>query len=376
MANKNISSVDSIWAQLEKHHGSYIKSYEQIAEDIKVIPTGSYTLDESLGVWGIPRGRLIQLAGRESSGKTFMSLQIIKQWQDMAPHNWAYYIDAEFKFGMDWPIKLGIDISRLKVIPCNDGAEIFTSLLGVPDKKDHNKKTKPGLLDIVHENGGSDETGLGIIVLDSVASIIPPLEAASESGKANMALMGRFLPPELRKLTGMLSKTGVTFIAINQVRVNPGQLYGNPETTPGGNAWRHHCTTMINMSPISGDDKKKKSFMGSDGRPVGHRIRARIDKHSVFMSRGGACEFDIGYVQGVINRNEEVVNLGIKYGLIARPTKMTYEYEDQKWVGKDNIYDYFTDENKYQELVDKIKKTPPPTVVVNDEQEEENNGTD
>lgn len=371
-----MSKAAAMWAKMEKHHGNYLKSYEDISRETKSISTGSHTLDDALGVGGVPMGRIVQFAGRESSGKSFMSFQVMKNWQARHPENWCYFIDAEQKLDLDWWPKLGIDVDRVKILPANDGVEIFTSLCGVPNKKDHTKeKDVPGILDMVKEQGGAEASGLGVIVLDSVASVQPPMEAASAAGKVNMALMGRFLPPELRKLTTLLAQTGVCFIAINQVRVNPGQLYGNPETTTGGSAWKHHCSTMINMSPITPDDKKKKQFMAGGDTPIGHRIRARIDKNSVSMSRGRTCEFDIGYLQGVIHKHEELVELGIKYGLIDRPNNRTYTYNKEKWVGRDNVEAYFADEGNASELLERIKSAPAATVKVV-EKEEEENGTD
>lgn len=372
---KKTSRVDAIWAQMEKHHGDYLLSYEQLTQKSKAVSTNSYALDEALGIWGVPMGRLVQFAGRESSGKTFMSLQVIKKWQELAEHNWAYFIDAEFAFDRDWAEVLGVDMERLKVFPCNDGVEIFTSLTGVPDKKDHTKpKSKPGLLDIIKDNGGAEDTGMGIIVLDSIASIIPPMEASSEPGKNNMALMGRFMPPELRKLTKLLAQTGVMFIAINQVRVNPGQLYGNPETTPGGSAWKHHCSTMINFAQLTAADTRIEN---EHGDPIGHRIKARIDKHKVSMSKGKTCEFDIGYVQGVINQHKELMELGIKHGLIARPNNRTYEYNGNKWVGKDNMAEYFQEETNASKLLEQIRQESAKTIKIVDlEEEESENGTD
>jgi hypothetical protein len=134
---------------------------------------------------------------------------------------------------------------------------------------------------------------------------------------------------------------------------------------------------MINMSQISVEDKKKKQFTRSDDRPIGHRIRARVDKNSVFMSRGGSCEFDIGYVQGVINQGEEIANLGIKYGLIKRPNKMTYKYEEEKIVGRDSLNEYFINQEKANKLLEVIKTTPLPIALMGDdeEQEDSDNGT-
>jgi len=214
----------------------------------------------------------VQFAGQESSGKTYMSLISIAEYQKANPNGWAYYIDAEFTFDSSWAASLGVDLDRVMVYRENNGVKIFERLLGRPSKTSA-VKSKLGLLDMEKEN----PSGLGIIVLDSIASVQPPQEITSEVGKANMALMARFLPPELRKLTPALADTGVVFIGINQVRMDPGVMYGNPESAPGGRALRHACSTMLNFSRIAAKD----SVIENDaGEKIGHHVRVRIDKNN------------------------------------------------------------------------------------------------
>lgn len=351
--NAKKGKADAIWSKLEKSLGGDLcPDREKLSKNSGVIPTGSIALDSGLGIWGLPKGRIIQFAGRESSGKTFMSLQAIKQWQSMAPHNWAYFIDAEYTYDEEWAESLGVDNDRVKVLPSNDGVEIFTSLCGVPHKEPGKPKLKDGLLDIIKNEGGADETGLGIIVIDSIAAIQPPMEAASVSGKNNMALMGRFLPPELRRITPLLAKTGVMLIAINQVRVNPGQLYGNPETTTGGSAWKHHCSVMVNFGALQSGDN-----VITDGNKdqIGHKIRARIDKNKMAPPKK-VCEFDIVYTEGVVNRHIELADLAIKYGVVERPNNRTYVYGGNKWVGKDNFASTLQDEKTAKEVLEAVKE--------------------
>lgn len=350
---KQKSNVDDIWGQLERNFGDdFLKSEEDILKEIEVIPTGSYALDSALTKWGLPMGRIVQFAGKESSGKSFMSLQVIKNWLEKAPHNWAYYIDAEFTYDKSWVKKLGIDDTRIKVLRSNSGIEVFTSLLGVPHKEIGKPKKKLGLLDIVKERGGAKESGLGVVVLDSIAVLQPPQEETSEVGKANMALMARFLPPELRKLVSLVSTTGVLFIAINQIRTNPGQLYGNPDDTTGGRALKHAHTVMINFGQLSGAD----NIMMRKDEQIGHKIRAKIHKDKMSGGLNRFCEFDIIYTKGIVNLEKEIVDLGTKYGVIARPNNRTYEYNGEKFVGKEAIGKYFTDKNKIDEILPKIKE--------------------
>lgn len=323
--------------------------------EIATISTGSYALDDAIGPWGMPRGRIIQYAGKESSGKTFMSLMAIKHWQSLSPNNWAFFIDAECGFNIGWAKILGVDVSpdRLRLLRSNNGAEIFEKLCGVPHKEPGKPKSKLGLLDMVKESGGSDESGLGIIVLDSIAAMAPPLEMASHSGKSNMALLARFLPPELRKITPLLSETGVTFIAINQVRTDPGKMYGDPTSTPGGAAWKHYCSVMVHFLM---SESKDRQIFNESGEQVGHTLKARIDKNRVGPPKR-ICELDVKYVEGVANKHIEIATLATKYGVVKRPNNCTYLYNEEKIVGKDTYYEAVLNNTiPQEELLMKVKE--------------------
>jgi len=363
------TSQESIWIQMEKLYGD--DGMAEI-EAIETLSSGSHVLDDILGLWGNPRGRLVQYAGKQSSGKTLMSLMAIKEWQGKDPKNWAYFIDAECSFDKRWAEMLGVDTSpaKLRVLRSNNGAEIFEKLCGVPHKEPGKPKAKPGLLDIVKERGGADATGLGIIVLDSVAAIAPPLEVASRSGKSNMALMARFLPPELRKIIPLLSETGVMFIAINQVRTNPGQLYGNPEQTPGGAAWNHHCSMMVHFTMRANKDSQ---IIGAEKDvPIGHVVMARIDKNKVAPPKR-KCEFRIQYTKGVVDRCMEIGILGIKYGVVERPNNRTYVYGDQKYVGKDNFFEAIKKNNLAADILSEVVKAKESGILVPEKLDEEEN---
>jgi len=364
MAKKQ-SNSEAIWAQMEKLYGD-----DGLAdiENVEALPSGCIALDDIMGLWGNPRGRLIQYAGKKSSGKTLMSLMAIKEWQKKDPKNWAYFIDAECSFDKRWAERLGVDTSpnRLRILRSNNGAEIFEKLCGVPHKEPGKPKVKPGLLDLIKGRGGADATGLGIIVLDSVAAVAPPLEMASRSGKSNMALMARFLPPELRKIIPLLSETGVMFIAINQVRTNPGQLYGDPTQTPGGAAWDHHCSMMVHFTMREAKDAK---IMGPEKNvPIGHIVMAKIDKNKA-APPNRKCEFRIKYLDGVVDEHIGIGGLGIKYGVVERPNNRTYVYEGEKYVGKDNFFDAIKAKKLGPDMLVKIKKAKESGVIMSDEVE-------
>jgi recombination protein RecA len=331
MMVKNEHKGLEIWNQMEKLYGT--DEFAEISA-VETITSGSHALNDIIGPWGYPRGRVIQLAGKESSGKTLLSLTAIKEWQNLNPKNWALFIDAELAFDKSWAKLLGVDLDRLKIMRTNDGKKIFEYLCGVPHKEYGKAKAKPGLLDMVAEGGGADATGLGIIVLDSVASIMPPMEMTSAVGKANMALMARFLSDTLKKLIDCVSRSGVVFIATNHVRTDPGKLWGDPTTTPGGHAWKHHCSVMVHLIPVEAKDSK---IFDKAGDMVGHTVRVRIDKNRVGPPHR-TCEIRIKYDSGVIDKNVEIGDLAIKYKVVNRPNNRTYEYSEDKWVGKDNFY--------------------------------------
>jgi len=208
-----------------------------------VIRTGSPSLDYALGIGGIPRGRIIQLAGKESSGKTLISLLCMKTWLNEHPENTVMFIDAEFTYDPRWARDLGVDTSRVVVVKTNDAKKIFEGLVGRMKVNQITKKaTKDtkGVLDLVIEGEDPRFKRLGLIVLDSVAAMQTPMEADAIVGKQNMAPMSRFLTTELKKLTPALAEANVAMIFINQIRENPGD--------PGGAGF---CvdpySTMVNI---------------------------------------------------------------------------------------------------------------------------------
>lgn len=344
------NSMEDILRQLRKHHGDegIFAGNESMYTFSDVIPTGSYKLDDALGIWGIPQGHVVQYAGFESSGKTMLSLSTIAEWQKLDKRNWAYFVDAELAFSQSWAEDLGVDLSRLVVLRENNAVKIFETLVGQPNKKDPTKpKVKKGILDLEIENGGS---GLGLIVIDSIAFMIPPGEDTSHVGKANMALMARFLPPELRRITPLLSKTGVSLICINQLRTQPGVMYGNPVHSPGGSALKFACAMMIHLAKIN----KKESLILESGEQVGHHVRARIDKNKKAPPHRVA-EFGIKYFSGVAEKNIELRELGVKYGIINKPNNVTYEFDGRKFKGKDAIDSHLLDDTLHKDLIEGIK---------------------
>jgi len=347
-------TMADVWKELEKQHGDegLFVGNSNMTTYSEAISSGSYALDDALGIWGFPKGHLVQFAGFEQSGKTLLSLTTIAEWQKQNPDNWAMFIDAELSFESAWAESLGVDTSRLMVYRENKASKIIERLTGVPGKPNKStgevKKVKPGVLDIELETGG---TGLGVIVLDSVPSMIVPMEESSRPGKANIALMARFLPPELKKLSPLLTQTGVLFIAINQLRFRPDVMYGDPTSSPGGQALKHVCSQMVNLGMINSKDSR----IEEDNEQVGHHIRAKVQKNKKAPPFRGA-EIAIKYLEGVVDKNVEARDVGARYGIIERPNNKTWILDDIKYSGKDAIAEALMDENLQLSVIERAKE--------------------
>lgn len=343
-------SMMNILSNLRKEFGNdaVFSGDDEVLETAEVISTNSYALDNAIGVLGIPRGRISQMAGAEGSGKSLMALQVVKQWQLKGSTNWALWIDAEYSFNQEWAKLLGVDVSRLLVVQENLGSSIFNMLCGIPNSKNPAKKDKMGFLDELIA-AGTDNT-CGLVVLDSIAAVEPPVEAAYEVAHQNMAAMARFMPAALRRLVPLVHDANVAFVAINQVRVDPGVQYGNPETTPGGKAWKHFCRLMINFSKSFAKDKL---ILDAEEQPIGHTVRAKIQKNSFSIPRD--TEFVLKYLKGVVNHNIEMLDLGIKYNIIERPNNVMYSYGDKKWKGREAAEQALLDKALFNEIWEKVK---------------------
>lgn len=363
-------SMSDIFKQIEKQHGSadlFVGNTESVIED-DVLSTGSYALDDALGIGGFPRAGIIHLAGAQSSGKTMLALSTIAQWQKKDPSHWAVFIDAEYTFDPKWATSLGCDVDRIMVYRENRGAQVFEFLVGQPDPKKTGQKKKKGLLDLEIENGG---TGLGIIALDSIACLQPPLEEASEVGKANMALLARFLPPELRRLTPLLAQTKISLIAINQIR-DTMAMYGDPTSSPGGRALAHANMVMVNFGRITGQDSK----IEVNGEQIGHHVRARVEKNKR-SAPFKVAEFAIEYTKGVVNHENELRILGCKYGIISKPNNKTYIYNGVSYNGKGAMSLALQSPDIQHEIWEKIKEAKKTwTGNTNDGDETTNNETE
>jgi len=283
-------------SQIEKQYGrgSIMKMGDTPIQKIGVISTGSLALDFALGVGGVPRGRVVEIYGPESSGKTTLAQHIVAEAQKAG--GTAAFIDAEHAIDVKYAQNLGIDIDNL--------------LVSQPD-------TGEQALDIMEMLIRSN--ALDVIVIDSVAALVPQAEIDGEMGDQQMGLQARMMSKAMRKMTGILSKSRTCAIFINQIREKIGVIFGNPETTTGGRALKFYSSVRLDIRRIGGIKDK--------GDAVGNRIRVKVVKNKVAPPFRDA-EFDLTFGEG-ISLTGELVDLGVEHNIVDK-SGAWYMYKDQK----------------------------------------------
>lgn len=309
----------------------YKMAHETIGQKLPVISSGTISLDDALSSGGLPKGRLIQYYGAPGSGKTLMVMLAIKEAQLDDPDAQQVFIDAEGTFDPKWAEILGLDLSKIILVEGDtavNGRKCFEMVLGVPkeDAKTHilKGKSKEGLLDKII----SGEFNINLIALDSLGSIIPPGEDTSAVGKMNMALLARFLTTTFRKLSLEVSKAQIPFIIINHKKANM-DPYGVDHTYSGGNTYAHFLSANVYFEPVNRADAK---ILDEKENKIGQTIRATIEK-SKFGPWPRKCEFKVDFGIGVIDAHEEIAQLALDYNVVNKPTSVSHEYGDKKWVG-------------------------------------------
>ena len=288
--------------------GSVMRLGDDIRPPVAVIPTGSVALDIALGIGGLPRGRIVEIFGPESSGKTTVALHAVASAQRAGGN--AAFIDAEHALDPVYAKALGVDTDNLLVSQPDTGEQALE------------------IADMLIRSGGLD-----IIVIDSVAALVPKAEIEGEMGDSHVGLQARLMSQALRKITGALSSTGTTAIFINQLREKIGVFFGNPETTTGGKALKFYASVRI--------DVRRAQTLKDGDQPVGNRTKAKVVKNKMAPPFKQA-EFDILYGQG-ISREGGLLDLGVENGIV-RKSGSWYTYgSDQLGQGKENARAFLRD---------------------------------
>lgn len=358
-----VMSESDAWKHINTMFGESTVFHPHEIEKVDTFTTRSPALDRAMQVGGWARGRIYQLAGKPSSGKTFMALVGMAEWQSRDPENCCAFIDAEYTYDPDWAAMLGVDNDRVLLIKTNDGQKIFTGLVGKPVKNKTTGQVKhiEGLLGMIKAKATMSHTvkdkkitlnlgKMGMIVLDSVAAMQAPLEMESEVGKQNMAPLSRFLTVELKKLTPAVAHSNVCFIAINHVKTKIGELHGNPDTTPGGAAWKHACSVMLMVAPKGGADN---ILLDANEEKYGHKILIKVEKNKLGKPYKKA-EFFIDFTSGVAGIPEQLLDLGCLYGIIHRPNNVTYIIDGERISSKEKALAYIGEKSKV--LEEKIRE--------------------
>ena len=308
--SERLKALQAAMDKIEKNFGkgSIMKLGDDNFESIDVVPTGSIALNAALGVGGYPRGRIIEIYGPESSGKTTLAIHAIAEAQKTG--GIAAIIDAEHAFDRFYAQKLGVDIDNL--------------LISQPDCGEQALEIAEQLI---------RSSAIDIIVIDSVAALTPKAEIEGEMGENKVGLQARLMSQALRKLTSAISKTNTTCIFINQLREKIGIMFGNPETTTGGNALKFYASVRLDIRRVT------QIKEGEDA--IGNQVRVKIVKNKVAPPFRKA-EFDIMFGEG-ISRIGEIVDLGVEYGVIKKSGSF-YSYNDTKLAqGRDRTKQLIAD---------------------------------
>jgi recombination protein RecA len=303
-------ALDLALAQIDKNFGkgSVMRLGDEVRAPIEVIPTGSIALDVALGIGGLPRGRVVEIFGPESSGKTSLALHAVANAQRAG--GIAAFIDAEHALDPDYAKNLGVDTDALLVSQPDTGEQALE------------------IADMLIRSGALD-----ILVIDSVAALVPRAEIEGEMGDSHVGLQARLMSQALRKIAGALNNSGTTAIFINQLREKIGVMFGSPETTTGGKALKFYASVRLDIRRIE--------TLKDGGEAVGNRTRVKVVKNKVAPPFKQA-EFDILYGKGV-SREGSLIDMGVEQGIL-RKSGAWYTYEgDQLGQGKENARKFLRD---------------------------------
>ena len=318
-ADEKKKALEHAMSMIEKTYGAgaIMRLGQQKKIDIEAIPTGSMTLDLALGVGGVPRGRIVELYGPESSGKTTVALHIIAEAQKRGGE--AAFIDVEHALDPKYAKALGVNIDNL--------------LVSQPDSGEQALEIAEALI----RSGAID-----VLVVDSVAAMTTKAEIDGEMGDNHVGQLARLMSQAMRKLTSVVSKTGCVAIFINQIREKIGVMYGNPETTPGGRALKFYASVRM--------DVRKGEVIKDNGMPIGNRMKVKVVKNKV-APPFRECEFDNIYGKG-ISRDGEVLDLAIDLDIIKKSGSW-FSYNGQKLgQGRDNVKQQLMENEEFRKQVE------------------------
>ena len=317
-------ALDSVILQLEKQFGkgSVIKMDQKLSQDIDVIPTGCLTIDKALGIGGIPKGRIVEIYGPESSGKTTVALTLVAESQKLG--GTCAYIDAEHALDPSYAEKIGVNISELYVSQPDtgeQGLEICEALV------------RSGAVDLV--------------VIDSVAALTPKAEIDGEMGDSFIGLQARLMSQALRKLTAIVSKTNTCVIFINQLREKVGVMFGSPETTPGGKALKFYSSIRL--------DVRKTDTIKNGDEVVGNKTKIKVVKNKL-APPFKVAEFEIMFGKG-ISKVGSLLDMAVEFNIIDKSGAWFSYNGDKIGQGKENAKNYLEqNEELYKEVEEKVKQ--------------------
>lgn len=323
MSNQNLEKMKALEAalgQIEKQFGkgSVMKLGDVTAMEIEAIPTGALSLDIALGIGGIPRGRIIEVYGPESSGKTTLALHMISEAQKMGGE--AAFIDAEHALDPVYAKHLGVDIDNLIVSQPDTGEQALE------------------ITEALVRSGAID-----IVVVDSVAALVPKAEIDGDMGDSHIGLQARLMSQALRKLAGVINKSKCVVVFINQLREKVGVMFGNPETTAGGRALKYYASVRL--------DIRKIENIKQDGEVVGNRARVKVVKNKVAPPFREA-EFDIVYGKG-ISKEGNILDIAVNLDIIEKSGSWFSYNGDRIGQGRENVKKYLLDNPETMKEVEK-----------------------
>ena len=323
--SEKLKALQAAMSKIEKDFGkgSIMKLGDESVENVEVIPTGSIGLNAALGVGGYPRGRIIEIYGPESSGKTTLAIHAIAEAQKQG--GIAAFIDAEHAFDRFYAEKLGVDVNNLWISQPDNGEQA----LQIADQL-------------------ISSSAIDILVVDSVAALTPKKEIEGDMGDNVVGLQARLMSQALRKLTSTISKTNTTCIFINQLREKIGVMFGSPETTTGGNALKFYSSVRLDIRRVT-------SIKDGD-EVIGNQVRVKVGKNKV-APPFRKCEFEILFGEG-ISKVGEIVDLGVEYGIVQKSGSW-FSYEGNKLAqGRDAVKKLLKDNPELcEELEAKIMQT-------------------